>query len=426
MKFSALRAAAVLTMGVTFRIFAQNLIANGGFESGAAGWNLYLQTGFTGTVTYPTAGAPEGTAYAQVHITQVTVADPNADNWKAQFQLPQWTTAKNDIYRLAFKARSTVKQLKVGINRGGSGDYVGGYDIPLDTVWQTNTCMFIGDTSGAGALRLNFYIGADTGVYEFDSVVLVKTGTATPTGNLITNGGFELEGAGWGIYIQSEAGADAAVTYPDTGAAEGSRYAGVTVAAATDASQVQLQTPLFIAEEGAIYTITYQARGDAAIRVVAQYDQTINYQVKESKFQEITAEWATYSAEFASDVAGSGALRLNFYLGGAVGTYGIDSVYVAKAATPLRPSPSGKGTAPKDLIVRKADRGLLITLPRSAAQGVYSLALYSLSGRLIDRMTGMGNNSAPIPFPPHHTRGAFLLVYSDQNRNSVVQSCLSR
>jgi len=82
---------------------------------------------------YPSAGAPEGTTFARVRVTQVTVTDPNMDNWKVQLQLPVWMAVKNAIYRLTFKARSTATTFKVGINRpGAAGIYVNGFDIPLD------------------------------------------------------------------------------------------------------------------------------------------------------------------------------------------------------------------------------------------------------------------------------------------------------
>lgn len=170
MNFIRCIAAATMSVAIVSQIFAQNLITNGGFESNGTGWNLMKQTGFAATVEYPTTGAPEGTTFARVHVTQVTVTNPDNDNWKVQFQAPEWTTTKNAIYRLAFKVRSTAAKLKAGLNRGGSGAYVSGFDIALDTIWQTRSCMFISDTSGLKQLCINFYIGADTGVYEFDSV----------------------------------------------------------------------------------------------------------------------------------------------------------------------------------------------------------------------------------------------------------------
>jgi len=86
------------------------------------------------------------------------------DNWKVQLQTPQWITTKNASYKLAFKARSSAVTMKVGINRGGAdASYVDGFDVTFLDGWQAYSCSFTSDTSGNGQLRLNFYIGADTG-----------------------------------------------------------------------------------------------------------------------------------------------------------------------------------------------------------------------------------------------------------------------
>jgi hypothetical protein len=413
---------AVVIAATTVQIFAQNLISNGGFEDAGTGWNLQCQTDFAATVSYPTSGAPEGTTYALINVTQVTVVDPQQDNWKVRLQLPDWEATKNGVYRLTFKARSTTKHLKVGITRGGAGAYIAGYDMPVDTVWQTQSCMFISDTSGTGELRLNFYIGADTGVYEFDSVALEKTGETTPTDNLIANGGFELDGAGWGTYLQQDVGASATFTYPTAGAPEGSRYADITVISGGDASQVQLQTPLFTAELDATYIITFKAKGTANIFVVSQGDQTTNFQVKESKTQYLTTDWATYSAEFVADAAGYGAFRLNFHCGGNDGTYDFDSVYVTKSEMAALRNSSGKLSQEKKLTIRKVGGGMLVALPNSRTNGNYSLAMYSPSGRLLGSHTGFCNGSGEVLLPLKSSRGMVLVVYSDQG-STVRKNC---
>ena len=187
------------------QLFAQNLITNGGFESGGTGWNLQLQTNFLGTVTYPTTGAPEGTTYAHVNVTQAPGTNPDSINWMAQLQFPQWTAVKNAIYTLSFKAKSSATAMKVGLNRGApSYAYVNGFAFTLTTSWQTYSCMFTDTASGNGALLLNFNVGAAVGTYDFDSVNLVQTGTNVPTNSLISNGGFETGGSGWGLYVQTE------------------------------------------------------------------------------------------------------------------------------------------------------------------------------------------------------------------------------
>ena len=138
--------------------------------------------------------------------------------------------------------------------------------------------MFISDTTGMGLVNINFYIGADTGVYDFDSVSLVMTGTAAPTNNLIGNGGFELQGSGWNLYIQDSTGAVASMSYPDSIAPEGARFGRLTITTpGSDYSQVQVQLPLFTAELNAIYAVTFKARGPSGIQIESQYDASQSY-----------------------------------------------------------------------------------------------------------------------------------------------------
>jgi hypothetical protein len=404
-----------------------NLIDNGGFESAGAGWNLLMQSGFLASMEYPSAGAPEGTTFARVKVTQVTVTDPNQDNWKVQLQLPVWMAVKNAIYRLTFKVRSTATTFKVGINRpGAAGIYVNGFDIPLDTAWQTRSCMFISDTSGVGQLRLNLYIGADTGVYDFDSVSLVMTGTTVPTNSLISNGGFEVEGSGWNLYVQPGVGAEATATFPSDSAPEGSKYARVNVVSAGDASQVQWQLPIFTAEKNAIYTLTYKARGAGSIEVVSQNGPP-DYAPIVPSFEDINPEWTTYSKTFTSDSSGSGVLRINFWLGLSPGTtYDFDSVSLLKTGNASVRFNAQKTRQLNALTVRKAGAGYAVTLPGFASQGRFSLSVFSPAGRLIKSVSGVRGGNNEIFLPLKNLKGTYIIRYSDANGKVSKRTCLVR
>jgi hypothetical protein len=400
-----------------------NLIDNGGFESAGAGWNLLMQSGFLASMEYPSAGAPEGTTFARVRVTQVTVTDPNMDNWKVQLQLPVWMAVKNAIYRLTFKARSTATTFKVGINRpGAAGIYVNGFDIPLDTTWQTRSCMFISDTSGVGQLRLNFYVAADTGVYDFDSVSLVMTGTTVPTNSLISNGGFEVEGSGWNLYVQPGVGAEATATFPSDSAPEGSKYARVNVVSAGDASQVQWQLPIFTAEANATYTLTYKARGAGTIEAVSQTGPP-DYRPTGSFYQDVTSAWTTYSQTFMSDSAGSGMMRINFWLG-LPGTYDFDSVSLVKTGNASVRFNAQKTRQLNALTVRKAGAGYAVTLPGLASQERFSLSVFSPAGRLIKSVSGVRNGNNEILLPLKNLKGTYIIRYSDANQKISKRACL--
>jgi hypothetical protein len=285
--------------------------------------------------------------------------------------------------------------------------------------------MFISDTSGVGQLNLNFYIGADTGVYDFDSVSLVMTGTTIPTNSLISNGGFEVEGSGWNLYVQPGVGAEATVSFPSDSAPEGSKYARVNVVSAGDASQVQWQLPIFTAEKGAIYTLTYKARGAGSIEVVSQTGPP-DYSPVESSFQDVTSQWTTYTQTFTSDSAGSGVLRINFWLGLSPGTYDFDSVSLVKTATAsIRPNTNKAGLL-KALTVRKAGAGYAVTLPGLASQGRFSLSVFSAAGRLIKSISGVRDGNNEIILPLKNLKGTYIIRYSDVNGKISKRTCLVR
>jgi hypothetical protein len=404
-----------------------NLIDNGGFENPdnpGLGWNLQLQTGFSATVEYPTVGAFEGTAFARVKVTNVTVTDPNADNWKVQLQVPEWMVTKNAIYRLTFKVRSTAKTFKVGINRGSA--YLNGFDIPLDTAWQTRSCMFTGDTSGIGLMRLNFYIGADTGVYDFDSVSLVMTGTTVPTNSLIPNGGFELESSGWNLYVQSGVGAEATISFPDSAAPEGSKFARVNITSTGDPSQVQLQLPIFTAEANAIYTLTFKARGAGTIEVVTQSGPPDYLPLYSPSYEDLTSEWKTFSEQITDTLSGSGVLRLNFWLGLSTGIYDFDSVSLVKTGMASIRSVSAKAGLRKTLSIRKTGAGYAITLPDRASKGAFSLSIYNAAGRMIKSIAGARAATSEIYLPIKNLKGTYIFRYSDMNGNITKRTCLVR
>jgi hypothetical protein len=404
-----------------------NLVDNGGFENAGDGWNLLLKSGFLGTVAYPTTGAPEGVTFAEVHVTQIAgTGDPETYNWEAQLQLPQWVAAKNGIYRLTFKVKSTASTFKVGINRpGAAGIYVMGFDIPLDTAWQTRSCMFISDTSGVGQLPINFYVGADTGVYDFDSVSLVMTGTAVPTNSLISNGGFEVEGSGWNLYVQPGVGAAATVTFPSDSAPEGSKYASINVISTSDASQVQWQLPFFNADSGATYTLTYKARGTGLIELVSQSGPP-DYAPKESFFPDLTPEWATYSQAITSPVSGSGALRINFWLGSSMGTFDFDSVSLDKNPTAAIRWSSADKAARMAFTVRKTDAGYAVTLPGRALKGAFSLSIYNAAGRMIKSFAGVRDGNTILYLPLKNLKGTYIVRYSDATGTITKRTCWVR
>jgi hypothetical protein len=252
------------------------------------------------------------------------------------------------------------------------------------------------------------------------------TGTTIPTNSLISNGGFEVEGSGWNLYVQPGVGADASVSFPSDSAPEGSKYARVNVVSASDASQVQWQLPIFTAEKGAIYTLTYKARGAGSIEVVSQNGPP-DYAPIAPSFEDISPEWTTYSKTFTSDSSGSGVLRINFWLGLSQGmTYDFDSVSLVKTGNASVRFNAQKTRQLNVLTVRKAGAGYTVVLPGFASQGAFSLSVFSPAGRLVKSISGVRNGNSEIFLPLKNLKGTYIIRYSDANQKISKRACLVR
>jgi hypothetical protein len=281
--------------------------------------------------------------------------------------------------------------------------------------------MFTSDTAGTGKLLLNFYVGAYVGTYDFDSVSLVQTGTTNPTNSLISNGGFELDGAGWGLYVQTDNGAAATMTYPSTGAPEGAKYASVNITASSDASQVQLQLPIFTAEANVMYVLTYKAKGAGSIKIVSQAPP--DYTEKEAFYDDLTSSWQTFKQTFTSDVAGSGALRINFWLGLSTGTYDFDSVSVVKSTTSILKNATTGSQISGNFAIRNLEHGVAMSIPGQYAKGRFTVGAYSPEGRMISSISGSRESAGEVFLPMRGSRGTYFIRFTDANGTIVRKMC---
>jgi len=181
-----LRVAAVLA-AAALPTRALNLLSNPGFESGKSGWTLYVNSSATtttgtpaATATYVAGAARTGTRGAQIVVTGV-----NGNNWDVQLQPPQtWQADSGKVYHLTFWGRAPLaKTLAVAASRGPAGgySYLTGWDFSLGPVWKQFEVFYTSPATGVDSLRLNLYVAADTGTYQFDDFVLDTVPSALPT-----------------------------------------------------------------------------------------------------------------------------------------------------------------------------------------------------------------------------------------------------
>lgn len=162
------------------------------------------------------------------------------------------------------------------------------------------------------------------------TTALVLCGAAAVLGqNLITNPGFESSGSGWALVTDgTDTGSVSAVTYPDSGAHSGTRYARIEVTTpAVENWHIQFQTPAgWDAVNGGTYDMTFWAKSEnsSSLHFSVQDGPNNGYTYRTGFDFALTPEWAEYTFSYTSDVEGNGALRFFLYVGSVADTYGFD------------------------------------------------------------------------------------------------------
>jgi hypothetical protein len=136
----------------------------------------------------------------------------------------------------------------------------------------------------------------------------------------------------------------------------------------------------------------------------------------------LTNAWASYVDTFSCNVSGSGALRINFWLG-TMGTYDFDAVSVVKTTGVGVKNTSGNAFVPGKLTARKLANGLDVMAPGRNQQDRFSLGVYSPEGRMIKSISGSRQNAEAIFVPMNTKRGTYLIRFTDDNGTIVKKLC---
>lgn len=200
--------------------------------------------------------------------------------------------------------------------------------------------------------------------------------------NLITNPGFEESGAAWSLWKDGSASeAAAVVTYPDSGARSGTRFARVDVTVPAEENwHIQFQTPAqWDAVMGATYEMTFWARSDSSsnMHFSVQDGPDNGYTYRTGFDFGFTPEWSEYSFSYTSDVEGYGALRFFLYLGATVDTYGFDDFKLVEF--PPASIKDGVASTRQALRVTREQGHFVLALENGAA-----VDLVNLKGGLFD------------------------------------------
>jgi hypothetical protein len=158
-----------------------NLLTNGDFENGSAGWS-----GNAANVV--TEG---GNSYNFANVTSA------GNPWDVTLSRVVNIPTQGVRYKLSFTGSSNrTRALKAGIGLNLDPWTNTVQDITLTTAPQTFELTLTANFANANS-RVIFDMGHDTGHVVIDNVVLEVIEEESPEGNLLTNGDFENGSAGW-------------------------------------------------------------------------------------------------------------------------------------------------------------------------------------------------------------------------------------
>lgn len=158
----------------------------------------------------------------------------------------------------------------------------------------------------------------------FLSFLFLLAFTGMKAANILSNPGFESGQDWWGF--QSPAGL-ATIDYESPGARTGANAAHASVTEITANNwEIQLNVPSnWTAEMGAKYILGFYAKADAdvSIHVAAQTGEP-DYAYLTGSDYSLNSDWRYIEFVYTSDQEGTGALRFNVFVGGAVANYYFD------------------------------------------------------------------------------------------------------
>jgi len=163
-----------LPLGPAVRLGAgagANLLTNGGFENGLAGWSFFVNNDGQASATVAIDGAVAAEGSSAAHI-DVTSAD--SEPWEVNlYQMPLPVTAGAN-YQLQFWARAdSPRTMTVDLESGNAPypNYGLSSQVSLATTWTLNTLTFVSSaTAGDGTLQ--FEVGDVAGNVWIDGVQL--------------------------------------------------------------------------------------------------------------------------------------------------------------------------------------------------------------------------------------------------------------
>jgi len=146
-----------------------NLLTNGGFENGLAGWSLFVNNDgqASATVTLDNSIAAEGSAAAHIDVTSA-----DSGSWDVNLFQASLPVAAGANYQVQFWARSDSPRtitVDVASSNPPYANYGLDSEVSLDTTWRLDTLTFVSSATATDG-TLQFDVGDVAGNVWIDGV----------------------------------------------------------------------------------------------------------------------------------------------------------------------------------------------------------------------------------------------------------------
>jgi hypothetical protein len=312
-----------------------NLLQNLSFDNGINGWycvknalNAQTETSWD-TTDYATA---PGSLKVQCY-------DNGASYRDIQLLTNRFNLIKDRTYLLTFKAKSsagfTIPYIKLNQAVSPWTDYAAPYTgLTINNGWRDYTIIFTANATVSDA-RVTFFLGGalPNGVtFNLDDVSLKEfVANPPPSGELLSNPGFDLGNTGWNLSCDSAAQASGYLDSTDVDTAPAS-YRIDCVQSGSSINGVQLFTMPFNLMANKKYQLTFKAKcsSNFAIPSIRLMKATSPWTIYAWPLPvvSVATDWQTYTVNFTAYSTASDG-RLNFFLGNALpsgAVFWIDSV----------------------------------------------------------------------------------------------------